>query len=273
LAVDARGLGSGSVKRNLALQSVGLSPILVDDLPEFSKIRFLAEFHPNGSMSRSQAVAKLRSLKYLDEWRLIVERRFSYSRQLAALASSSRNLYLVGYWQSLKYFSETFDELRSEIWKHWSLSEKTTATNELWVKIQMDANPICLNVRRGDFVSNLKSASFHGSMPPSYYRNALRALGVEGQVFVFSDDVAWAQEEFSGDDFIIVGHEHAGIDFSSYLMLMAACKHHVIPNSTFGWWGAMLSMRNGERIAPRNWFVNPSISTKDLLEYPTWRLE
>lgn len=272
VTVDSRGLSNASVQRSCALASLGLKFEQVDSKTEIDEDSFLGKFNPQSSVERRFLMSNLSELAFASDWKLVSERRFTHSNQLSLARTSKKNLYLTGYWQSAKYFSTTFESTKQEIWNYWSRSELSRATRNLFETLQSDSNPTCLNIRRGDFLSNPKSALFHGVTPYSYYRAALERLGKTGRVFVFSDDVEWAKQAFSDGQFVVVGHEHSGQDFSTYLMLMASCKNHVIPNSTFGWWAAMLSDRGGRKIAPTNWFVNPKISTEDLLERHEWHL-
>ena len=57
-------------------------------------------------------------------------------------------------------------------------------------------------------------------------------------------------------------------DMFEHMQLMSLCKHSVIANSSFSWWAAWLSRRNGLRVAPKRWFSNQSLDTKDIV--PDW---
>jgi hypothetical protein len=123
-----------------------------------------------------------------------------------------------------------------------------------------NSNSICINVRRGDYVNFERSASFHGFVGNEYFDVAIKEIVNEindPRFFVFSDDIDWCQENIkTGYPTSFMTKEYNGLKYSSYLKLMSACKHFILPNSTFGWWAAWMSNNPNKIIyAPKKWFI------------------
>jgi len=144
---------------------------------------------------------------------------------------------------------------------------------------------VAIHVRRGDYTSNAYSASF-GTLADSYYKTAIERINAGAQqpvFFVFSDDIEWCRNNLQLHNAIFIEH-NKGVDSYKDLVLMSHCRHNIIANSTFSWWGAWLN-QNPQKIiiAPRIWFgktyydgiqpVYPSriYNTKDLIP-ETWIL-
>ena len=174
------------------------------------------------------------------------------------------SVYLTGYWQSYRYFEDAADLVRAEIRPLGTPS----GANRDWLARIKSANSVALHVRRGDYLG-------HKGTPlvcaRSYYDNALqhvRRFLHEPQMFVFSDDIAWCRQTFAAPDITFVdinGPDDAVDD----LRLMAACRHHIIANSSLSWWGAWLAAHPDQVvIAPRPWFPDTPLNT-DLLP-PNW---
>lgn len=189
----------------------------------------------------------------------VFEPQFNFSKK-CFLASA--NSYLEGYWQTEKYFKPIDELLRKYDFSFKNPMSPLALT--LGSIIQL-SSAICVNIRRGDFVTN----DFHGALGVDYYRNAemfIRAEVTDPHYFVFSDDLDWCRENISFvGNVTYVGHEFAGDKFQDYLQLMIMCKHFVIPNSSFAWWAAWLNTSNSKMvIAPKKWFNNPTWDTRDL---------
>ncbi|TFF40878.1 alpha-1,2-fucosyltransferase [Mucilaginibacter psychrotolerans] len=168
----------------------------------------------------------------------------------------SQHLYLDGYFQSEKYFSDKRQAILSEF-EFPPLDED----NKLIASKMLSAeNAVNFHIRRGDYlIPNINS--IHGILPLSYYHKALDILKSRyGHlvVFVFSDDVPWAKKNVNTDGLEVIFIERNSAEHSwKDMALMTYCKHHIIANSSFSWWGAWLSTRRGDVFAPYNWFVPP----------------
>ena len=90
----------------------------------------------------------------------------------------------------------------------------------------------------------------------------------DAHFFVSSDDIEWAKENITGN-FPVTFISHPEIIDYEELVLQSLCKHNIIANSTFSWWGAWLN-QNPDKIiiAPKKWFLNEN--TENNLIPTTW---
>ncbi len=170
------------------------------------------------------------------------------------------DIYLSGYWQSERYFSGIAGMLRSQFSPAQPLDEKNTA----YLRQMQSEHSVAVHVRRGDYKS-AGYASFFGTLPESYYGEAMTKLRqrVGNPVFYFfSDDIAWCKATFGTTGAQFIDH-NTGADAFKDLLLMSACRHQIIANSTFSWWGAWLN-DNPEKVvvAPRQWFKSDFLDKK-----------
>lgn len=162
--------------------------------------------------------------------------------------------YYDGYWQSWKYVYEVLDELLTEFLPTESLSKKTMGFLEN-IKKQ---NAVFVGVRKGDYSLELEH---YGVYDSTYYQHAMGEIEkrVDNPVFyIFSNDISWCKNnlDFNNHDIIYREPEDQTDDFEE-LMLMASCKHAIIVNSTYNWWGATL-IKNPNKVicCPTKWFFN-----------------
>lgn len=205
-----------------------------------------------------------RVLGMLGYWRYVREKAYHFDPSILNLKG---NLYLNGFWQSEKYFKEYESVLRKDFaFRHPLPKEAARMSAEM-----ASRESVCLHVRRGDNVWSPLSRKLHPLAPVDYYRQAVAMIkakrGADIKVFIFSDDTAWCRENLPIDaDHEFVGDEYAGPEGRDHLQLMTLCKHFIIPESTFSWWAAWLSANRGKIvIAPREWFRDPSIDTRDAI--------
>ncbi len=175
------------------------------------------------------------------------------------------NICLHGYWQSEKYFSSIEDIIRRE------LSVKIEPDNknkDLSIEIS-SLNSISLHIRRGDYINNPKTNEFHGVCSLDYYIASMKYIESrleKPHYFVFSDDIDWCQANIESKHPITYVDNNTAENSYEDLRLMSLCKHNIIANSSFSWWGAWLNTYPQKIvIAPNNWFKDDSIDTKDLI--------
>lgn len=165
------------------------------------------------------------------------------------------NVYLRGYWQSEKYFKDIRSTILEEFAFPMHIRENM---NDLTEKMQAE-NSVSIHVRRSDYLSEQNAKVYGNICTEKYYENAVKYI--ESQIenphfYVFTDDLEWAENYFKGDNYTIVD-KNRGKDSYVDIYLMSCCKHNIIANSSFSWWGAWLNQNPDKRVlAPKKWFHN-----------------
>ncbi|MES2893445.1 MAG: alpha-1,2-fucosyltransferase [Bacteroidota bacterium] len=161
--------------------------------------------------------------------------------------------YLDGYWQSENYFVDHATVIRESFSLH--QVSQNSSLQDLMARIHREQS-VSVHIRRGDYVTSVATNAYHGVLGVDYYKNAIDGLqasvGHEPHFFIFSDDIDWCKNNLQ----ITFPHTYVstGEDFYD-LYLMSICKHHIIANSSFSWWGAWLSASPDKQvIAPAKWF-------------------
>ncbi|NMB57373.1 alpha-1,2-fucosyltransferase [Candidatus Beckwithbacteria bacterium] len=174
--------------------------------------------------------------------------------------TKKKNLYLQGSWQSEKYFKNIENIIR----KDFDFKNKVNQhANKILNKIK-STNSISLHVRRTDYISNTNTNKIHGVCSIEYYKQAINLIIKETKdpiFFIFSDDISWCKQNLQ------LNYSHFYIENNKNwedLKLMSNCKHNIIANSSFSWWGAWLN-QNKEKIiyAPQKWFNLDKLDIKD----------
>jgi hypothetical protein len=176
------------------------------------------------------------------------------------VAAARGNVYLLGYWQCERYFADCADTVRSEF----ALRGEPQGESLRLLREIEDCESVSVHVRRGDF---LTEPGFH-ACGLEYYQSAAESIATAVRAphyYVFSDDPAWTKEHFTLQPAVFVSHNGAGRPEED-LRLMRRCKHHIIANSTFSWWGAWLCEHPRKIvIAPRRWFADPERDSSDIV--------
>jgi len=155
------------------------------------------------------------------------------------------NSYIQGYWANERYFKGMEDIIRKEFTPKKKLDKK----NKNILKQIQDVSSVSIHVRRADYITNKTNIpQFIGL---DYYVNAIKEIKekVSNPVFfVFSDDIAWSKKNLArlSRNMYFISHNKGRNSYKD-MLLMSACKHNIIANSTFSWWGGWLN-KNKDKI-------------------------
>lgn len=183
--------------------------------------------------------------------------------------NAENNTYFEGYWQSEKYFKK----YRKELLRQFTLKKEIHFQSQRYEQDIKATMSVSLHIRRGDYVTNAHTNSVHGTCSLEYYKSAVLKIEKEvenAQFFVFSDDLAWAKQNIDFIDNIVFVELDEIVPDREEMYLMSQCKHNIIANSSFSWWGAWLNQnQNKIVITPKHWFNDTSLDTSDLIP-KTW---
>ncbi|WP_321504100.1 alpha-1,2-fucosyltransferase [uncultured Methanoregula sp.] len=173
------------------------------------------------------------------------------------------NTYLDGYWGSEKYFLNIESTIRNDF----TLKHESDAENiKIADKINR-TNSISVHFRRGDYVTDPTTNAIHGTCSIDYYYRAIEDVCkyvTDPHFFIFSNDPEWVKEHFSIPHPVYLISVNGPERNYEDMHLMSLCKHHIIANSTFSWWGAWLGKNKDRRVyTPKSWYNVDYINQKD----------
>ncbi len=178
------------------------------------------------------------------------------------------DIVLIGTWVSYKYFEHIKPILLNEFSvKHELLGKEHEMAHQI-----KNTQSVSVHVRRTDKVSS----QVYFATDLEYIRQAMTFFyeKLENPVFyVFSDDITWCKENIQKKNAVFVDWND---DAHSYedLRLMSLCKHNIIAESSFSWWGAYLN-KNQRKIVitppALRWVSRKNSLCKDILP-PEWKV-
>ena len=170
-------------------------------------------------------------------------------------AASKQTLYVDGNCQHLAYLTDE-EGIRREL----RFAEPPCARNRALFDRVLQGPTVSVHVRRSDYLLIAGSPV----LKTAYYESAAAlvcAREPSPQWVIFSDDIPWCRENlgFLKGALFVEGNDAEPWED---LRLMAACRHHIIANSSFSWWGAYLGRDTaGVTVAQEKWFGNVPIGS------------
>jgi len=249
-----------SAARRLAI--VNNAELVIDDLSGFkndSKYRRFSQIHNFNIKARAATpserlipFSRLRrgAIKWISAKKDFANRKYltqefiELDPRLLSYKVKGR-VFLEGYWQSEEYFKDIASTIMNDL--------KITAPQDrrnLVLKDQMaHCESVAIHVR---FFDKPNEKNRGNNVDPRYYDKAIAEVETKipnAHFFLFSDSPSYALKLLPIDTKRITVVDINDGDAMAYadLWLMSHCKHYVIANSTFSWWGAWLS-NNPEKI-------------------------
>lgn len=190
----------------------------------------------------------------LSRWQAWWLRKTARTREVHELQFQAHFLetqtgYLDGYWQTEQYFESIRDKICADF-----EFKPLMGPKNLELQQQLTQSENCsIHIRRGDYVGH---PGLGGICDKAYYNNALKEIDARHPhcpLVVFSDDIEFSKDLLKGRENIHFCDWNRGSDSWMDMALMCNCTHHIIANSSFSWWGAWLSNKNGTVVRPKTW--------------------
>jgi len=236
------GFKSDLYKRSFELSKFRINIISANKIQTFN--------YRGGSFIRLLSNKIKRHIPFLNI-KIFQENNFEFNDKL--ISNPNTNCYIKGYWQSEKYFKDFSNIIKQDF------SIKTEMPDSVLKEaseiMALGERAIAIGVRRYQEVTKFINVKL---TEKEYYLKAMGLIAqkIENPVFIcFTQDPTWVKENLCGKfniQFAKSKDQNNGAIEDLYLMKL--CKHFIISNSTFYWWGAWLADNKSKIvIAPNNW--------------------
>ena len=164
----------------------------------------------------------------------------------------SKNLYIEGFYESEKYFSD----FKSELIKEYTIKNEYINDNK-FIKLLSSSNSVSIHIRRNRFIEP-KNFIDKGLEPKkdiklediinyikngvNYFKNKIN----NPKFFIWSNNFNDLDKVFNRNNFVFIENNNDINDFN----LFKYSKHFIVSPSTYHWWGAWLN-QNPDKICLR----------------------
>lgn len=180
---------------------------------------------------------------------------------------TAKNYYLEGYWGNEKYFENAKELVK----QHFTFKIPLDSANEELAQKVTGQNSVSVHIRRGDYIS--EGSLYVDLSKTEYYLNALKYITAHTKdpvFYIFSNEIEWCRTNLTWlknyQHYFVKGNE--GKDSYRDMQIMSLCKHNIIANSSFSWWGGWLNNNPGKIvICPKNYIYDETRNDKILSEF------
>ncbi|MEF9923191.1 MAG: alpha-1,2-fucosyltransferase [Muribaculaceae bacterium] len=180
---------------------------------------------------------------------LLKEPNFNYQKDILKM----QDTYFQGFWQSWRYFDNISDEVKAQF----TFRQPFSPENQICADAIAKCQSVAIHIRRGDYTKKRRWEEIGSICSLEYYNWAIAHINahiLNPHFFIFSDDIKWAHKNIPLENATFI-EWNKGEESYNDLHLMSLCKHIIIANSSFSWWGAYLNT-NPDKIviAPAIWY-------------------
>jgi len=184
---------------------------------------------------------------------------YKFDEDLYNKAITISNPVIEGYFNNYNYFNKYEKEIK-EVFNTDKLYDSNFDEIEQQIK---NTNSVSINIRRGDY-TNFKHKDVFVFLDENYYKQAIDIIRekVENPHFyIFSIDFPANDDSYfinnlglARSEITLLDKSYTGERFKTYLRLISLCKHNIMANSTFSFWGGYLNKNNAKVvISPKRW--------------------
>lgn len=197
--------------------------------------------------------------------------RFQESKMYHPEIFALKKSYITGYFACERYYADILEDLRKEI----CFPVRSNPLNQKLAEEMRNNQSISVHIRRGDYLNAENAQMFGGICTEEYYQAAISLIEKEvtdAHFYIFSDDIPYAREKYTGEKFTIVDMNH-GEDSFYDMWLMSQCRHNICANSTFSFWGARLNDNQRKIMVRPTIHKNSQVFVKEEMEvfWQGWR--
>jgi hypothetical protein len=256
LLIDAHsGFVGDPFKRSFALNVFNVSSRILDpEKIKQSKLDKIIKYFIN-------KINRLIFKKFRNE---IVEKTYHFDEAIEKF-KVSQSIILEGYFHSEKYFKN----IRSILLMELEFINSPSVIGQKYLNEISKLESVSVHFRKYDN-NTIDTSSINGICSIDYYQTAIKFIQHKLQnpfFYFFSDDIEWTKNFFTISELQVkyIDYNNAENSYED-LRLMSVCKHNIIANSSFSWWGAWLNV-NPDKIviAPKKWLATDKYDYKDVV--------
>lgn len=192
--------------------------------------------------------------------KIIQEKKFSFE-DIPLSSIVMQDVCLHGYFQSHKYFQSTSATICRLL--DIDKQKKDLLIRTYFNDVSLN-NTISMHFRLGDYK---KLTNIYSILPNEYYKDALEYIRMQDKTVVLIHVLFFCEDEDVDEVFetinnlqihftdIIFQRASNSLQDWEQMLLMSCCKHNIIANSTFSWWGAYFNTNKNKHVCyPKKWF-------------------